>query len=187
MRGNETKTKRRTIEETAKLYQKWRAKKSSVKEIAKAMGLNSNYLYKILPRIAETLGIPYEELIFQQHHKVTESSVEGSSEISNELQNEEEVIEEAEETAESGVVDTIAETTEANETVEDASTTTEAQVTEAEEDKASPEEVAAPETEVSKEDVQEVITNAKLVEVLKNLSETRSLIEKLNIVQEVQK
>ena len=150
------------------------------------MGLNYNYLYKILPRIAETLGIPYEELIFQQHHKIIESSVEGSSKISNEPQNEETVVE-AEETAESGVVDTVAETTEANETVEEASTTTKAQVTEAEEVKASTEEVAAPETEASEEDIQEVITNATLAEILSNLKEARKIIESMNILQEVEK
>ena len=149
------------------------------------MGLSFNYLYKLLPRIAETLNIPYEEVIFQQHHKVTESSTEGSSEISNEPLNKENVAE-AVETAESVVVDTIAETTEANETVEEAeATTTEAQVTEEKEVKTSNEEVAAPETEVSKDDVQEVITNATLAEILSILKEVRTMIENMNIFREV--
>ena len=183
MRSNATPKKRRTIEENAKLFQKWRAKKSSIKEIAKAMELNPKYLYKILPRIAATLGIPYEELIFQQH-KITESSGNSSSEISNELQNKEVIT--AEETAESVVVDVVAEAT------EEANTTTEAQATVEEEVETitSTEEVAAPETEVSneeKEEVQDIPTNATLVEILNTLAEAKKIIESLNIVQEVTK
>ena len=186
MRGKVAQDKRRSIEETAMLFKKLRAQKSSMEEIAKAMGRNVNYLYSILDQIAEVLGVPQDELRFR--HKNTNSSENSSSEISNELQNEEEVIK-AEETAESGVVDAVAEAT------EEGSTTTEAQATEEEEVETitSTEEVAAPKTEVSEEaskeaeEVQEIITNATLAEILNNLAETRRIIESMNIIQEVTK
>ena len=84
------------------------------------------------------------------------------------------------------VVDVVAEAT------EEANTTTEAQATVEEEVETitSTEEVAAPETEVSneeKEEVQDIPTNATLVEILNTLAEAKKIIESLNIVQEVTK
>lgn len=186
MKEKSVQPKRRSMAETAQLFKKLRAKKSSMEEIAVAMGRDLKYLYNILPKIAVILGVSHDELLFQ--HRITESSENSSSEISNELQNEEEVIK-AEETAESGVVDAVAEAT------EEESTTTEAQATEEEEVETitSTEEVAAPETEVSEEaskeaeEVQEIITNATLAEILNNLAETRRIIESMNIIQEVTK
>jgi hypothetical protein len=165
----------RTIKDSAKLFMKLRAKKSSMEEIAAGMGRDVKYLYRILPKIAEVLGVPHDELLFQRKIPV-------------EFQNEETGIEAAE-TAESGVVDVVAEAT------EEESTTTEAQATEEEEVETitSTEEVAAPETEVSEEaskeaeEVQEIITNATLAEILNNLAETRRIIESMNIIQEVTK
>lgn len=92
-----TTTRWRSVEETAKLYQELRAEKSSMQEIAKAMGRDVKYVYSILPKVAEILGVPKEELLYQ--HKTTKSSNDSSSEISKELQREEVVSETEEATA----------------------------------------------------------------------------------------
>ncbi len=64
------KMRRRSKEATKSKFLKLREEKTSMAEIATAMGMTVRYLYSvIIPEICKEKGIPKEQLLFQPHHR----------------------------------------------------------------------------------------------------------------------
>ena len=176
--------KRRSKAETFALFLELRKEKASIKEVAKAMGVTSNYLYKtIIPELAEYMHVDRNTFLFapqcstrnaktQENVKVETETVETETIEAETVVTgtvEEDTVEnlaaEADVAAKPAVEDVIVEDTTAEDTtVED---------TTAEEESAS--------EEGAKEEIYSIPNNEMLMEIINILAETKAIIKNINV------
>ena len=161
--------KRRSKAETFALFLELRKEKASIKEVAKAMGVTSNYLYKtIIPELAEYMHVDRNTFLFAPQCSTRNSKTQENVKVETETV-ETETIE-----AETVVTGTVEE-----ETVENPAAEADVAAKPAVEDTTAEEESAS--EEGAKEEIYNIPNNEMLREILNTLAETKAIIKNINV------
>ena len=156
--------KRRSKAETFALFLELRKEKASIKEVAKAMGVTSNYLYKtIIPELAEYMHVDRNTFLFAPQCSTRNAKTQENVKVETETVEAETVV--------TGTVE--------EETVENPAAEADVAAKPAVEDTTAEEESAS--EEGAKEEIYNIPNNEMLREILNTLAETKAIIKNINV------
>ena len=156
--------KRRSKAETFALFLELRKEKASIKEVAEAMGVTSNYLYKtIIPELAEYMHVDRNTFLFAPQCSTRNSKTQENVKVETETVEAETVV--------TGTVE--------EETVENPAAEADVAAKPAVEDTTAEEESAS--EEGAKEEIYNIPNNEMLREILNTLAETKAIIKNINV------